>query len=142
MNRGIKQYANVSKTSGIESATPYQLITMLYDGALNSLSTAKGCLERKDFIGKGQHLGRAITIVGGLQNFLDMEKGGDIAKNLDMLYDYITRILFDATVQNDIKKVEEAINLIRTVKEGWDGIAEQVNRAPSVPGFSQAGVSV
>jgi len=131
MNRGVRHYANVAKSSAIESASPHQLIAMLFEGALTRLATARGCMERKDFAGKGEQLGRAISIVGGLQSFLDMEKGGDLAKNLDALYDYITRILFDASIKNDIGKVDEAVSLIRTIKEGWDGIADQVNTPAS-----------
>jgi len=127
MNRGINQYANISKSSSIESATPHQLIAMLFDGALSRLNVARGCMERRDFAGKGENLGKAITIISGLQNFLDMEKGGDLAKNLDALYDYIGRILLEASIRNEISKVDESINLIKTIKEGWDGISDKVN---------------
>ena len=127
-SKALKQYANVSKRTGVEDATPHQLIMMLYDGALESLMTAIGCIERKDFAGKGQALGKAITIVGGLQGFLDMEKGGDVAKNLDRLYDYIGVRLYDATLKNDVAIVNEVVGLLKTVREGWEGIRDEANR--------------
>lgn len=127
-SKALKQYANVSKSTGIEDANPHQLIMMLYEGALDSLMTAIGCIERKDFAGKGQSLGKAITIIGGLQGFLDMEKGGDVARNLDRLYDYMGVRLYDATIKNDVAIVHEVVGLLKTVKEGWDGIKEEAAR--------------
>lgn len=137
-SKALKQYANVSKRTGIEDATPHQLIMMLYDGALDALMTASGCMERKDFAGKGVSLGKAITIIGGLQGFLDMEKGGDVAKNLDRLYDYMGVRLYDATIKNDITIVNEVASLLKTVREGWEGIKDEANklhqtREPGVP---------
>jgi len=127
-SKALKQYATVSKRTGIEDATPHQLIMMLYDGALESLMTATGCIERKDFAGKGVALGKAITIIGGLQGFLDLEKGGDVAKNLDRLYDYMGVRLYDATMKNDVTIVNEVVGLLKTVREGWEGIKDEANR--------------
>lgn len=127
-SKALKQYANVSKRTGIEDATPHQLIMMLYDAALDNLMTAIGCIERKDFAGKGQTLGKAITIIGGLQGFLDLEKGGEVARNLDRLYDYMGVRLYDATLKNDIAAVNEVVGLLKTVREGWEGIKEEANR--------------
>ena len=124
-NKALKQYASLSKRTGVEDANPHQLILMLYDGALDNLMKAKGCMERKDFAGKGEALGKAITIIGGLQGFLDMEKGGDVAKNLDRLYEYMGVRLYDATLTNDIAIVDEVAGLLKTVKEGWEGIKDE-----------------
>ena len=127
-SKALKQYANVSKRTGIEDASPHQLILMLYDGALESLMTAIGCIVRKDFAGKGAALGKAISIIGGLQGFLDLEKGGDVALNLDRLYDYMGRRLYDATINNDIAIVNEVAGLVKTVREGWEGIRDEANQ--------------
>ncbi|PCJ37034.1 MAG: flagellar export chaperone FliS [Moraxellaceae bacterium] len=127
-SKAASQYAAVNKQTGVEGASPHQLIQMLYEGAIENLAKAKGCMERKDFAGKGQTLGRAINIVGGLQSFLDKEKGGELAENLDALYDYISRQLFEATMTNDIALVDEAIGLIKKVKEGWEGIKEEADQ--------------
>ncbi len=127
-SKALKQYANVSKRTGIEDATPHQLIMMLFDAALDNLMTAIGCIERKDFAGKGQTLGKAITIIGGLQGFLDLEKGGEVARNLDRLYDYMGVRLYDATLKNEISAVNEVVGLLKTVREGWEGIRDEANR--------------
>lgn len=125
MKKGAQQYAQMNKQTGIEGANPHQLIGMLYQGALDSLQQALGCIDRKDFEGRGRHLGRVITILGGLQSFLDHEKGGDISKNLDNLYEYMTVRLYDASREKTREPVEEVIKLMREVKDGWDGIAQQ-----------------
>lgn len=123
--RALNQYASVNKHTLVEGVNPHKLITLLYDGAIDNLVKAKGCIMRKDYATKGEVMGRAINIVGGLQGFLDMEKGGDVAKNLDALYDYMQRRLFDATRDNDVEIIDEVVNLIKDVREGWEGIRDE-----------------
>lgn len=125
MKKGAQQYAQMNKQTGIEGANPHQLIGMLYQGALDNLQQALGCIDRNDFEGRGRHLGRVITILGGLQGFLDHDKGGDISKNLDSLYEYMTVRLYDASREKTREPVEEVIKLVREIKGGWDGIAQQ-----------------
>lgn len=125
MNKGAQHYAQMTKQTGVEGANPHQLIGMLYQGALDNLQQAMGCIERMDFEGRGRHLGRVITILGGLQSFLDHEKGGEISKNLDSLYEYMTVRLYEASTNKTKEPVEEVIRLLKDVKEGWDGIARQ-----------------
>ena len=125
MNQALKQYDTVNKQTGVEGKNPHELILMLYDGALDNLVKAKGAIQRKDFAAKGETLGKAITIIGGLQGFLDMEKGGDMSKNLDALYDYCARQLYEATKDNNEELIDEVIRLIREVKSGWEGIKDE-----------------
>lgn len=128
MSKGAQQYAKVNRSTGVEDANPHQLIQMLYQGALDSLQQSLGFMERKDYEAKGRVIGRAISIVGGLQGFLDHEKGGEIARNLDSLYNYMTIKLYEATRENNPDKVREVIALLREIKAGWDGIAEEASR--------------
>ncbi|CBL46742.1 Flagellar protein [gamma proteobacterium HdN1] len=141
-NKALNQYANVGRRTAVEGATPHQLIMMLYDGVLESLMKATGCIQRKDFAAKGAAIGKAINIIGGLQSFLDMEKGGEVSANLDRLYDYMTRRLYDATVSNDIAIISEVANLIKTVREGWEGIREEANKIHEQNIAQQAQVKV
>jgi flagellar protein FliS len=127
MNRpGAKHYQQMSVQTRVADASPHQLITMMFDGLLGRLAMAKGFMDRRDYEGKSNCLGAAISIVGALQNALDLEQGGEVAANLDRLYLYITRRLFAAGVANDPLIVDEVCGLVRTIKEGWDGIKEQV----------------
>lgn len=122
-----QHYAKMNKRTGIEDANPHQLIMMLYQGALDSLQQAIGQIERRDFEGKGKLIGRAITIISGLQTFLDHEKGGEISMNLDRLYDYMVTRLYEATRDNDIAVINEVVGLLKEIKAGWDGIAQEAN---------------
>ena len=123
---GAKQYQQMNIQTSVANATPHQLITMLLDGLLGRLAQAKGHIDRSDYEGKSKCLGSAITIIGALQNTLDLEKGGEIAANLDRLYLYMTRRVFTAGVSNDVEIIDEVVSLVRTIKEGWDGIKDQI----------------
>ena len=126
---GAKQYQKMNVQTSLADASPHQLIAMLFDGLISRMAMAKGFIDRKDYEGKSRCLGSAITIIGALQNSLDMEKGGEIATNLDRLYLYMTRRVFAAGVANDTAIVDEVISLVKTVKEGWDGIKEEVRKS-------------
>lgn len=115
----LKQYQNVDVRASVETASPHELITMLFDGALTAMAKAKGAIERDDINERTTHLNKANDIVLGLKDFLDHEKGEDIAANLDLLYDYVVRALLQANRDNDADKVQEAMDLILQVKSGW-----------------------
>lgn len=123
--RAINQYQSVNTQSNVHDASPHQLIAMLLNGALTRLSTAKGCMERKDFAEKGVQLGKSMDIITGLQGSLDMDAGGDISANLDALYDYMIRKLSEASIQNDMAIVDEVIGLLMEIKMGWEGIPQE-----------------
>ncbi|QGX38292.1 flagellar export chaperone FliS [Permianibacter aggregans] len=125
MNTFAKQYQQVGTSSEIESADPHRLIQMLIDGAISRLVVAKAMMERRDLAKKGENVSMAISIIGGLQASLDMNKGGEIAASLSALYDYMNMKLAQANANNDPSGVDEVISLMRTIKEGWDGIREK-----------------
>lgn len=115
----LKQYKSVGLSTAVQTASPQQLITMLFDGALTALAKAKGSIERKDIQGRADQLNKASDIILGLKDFLDLEKGGDIAENLDALYDYIVRTISKANRENDAETVQEVMNLLLEIKSGW-----------------------
>jgi flagellar protein FliS len=71
---------------------------------------------------KGEMIGKAIGIVGGLRGVLNFEVGGDIATNLDALYEYMERRLLKANIDSDLTILDEVSGLIHDIKEGWDAI--------------------
>jgi flagellar protein FliS len=119
---GAKQYKTIGTQSGIENASPHRLIQMLIDGALERISIARGQMQRNEIATKGATIGSAISIIGGLQASLDKTKGGDIANNLDALYDYISNQLMLANKTNDVRLLDESTKLMTQIKTGWDGI--------------------
>jgi flagellar protein FliS len=121
-NRGVNQYANVHNESGLTDASPHLLIQLLMEGFLARINSAKGAMTRSDMELKGVYISRAIAIVGGLNETIDMEKGGEIADNLRKLYVYMGNRLLQASCENDEKKLDEVASLMREIKEGWDAI--------------------
>jgi flagellar protein FliS len=122
----LKQYRQLGIESEVSNASPHRLIQLLFEGALGRLAAAQGAIERGDIAAKGELLGKAISIVGGLRSSLDMS-AGELSERLDQLYEYINLKLLEASAQNDIEKVNEAIQLLKTVKSGWDEIGPQVS---------------
>lgn len=122
---GLQAYQRVNTQTSITDADPHKLIQLLYNGALERINMAKARMQAKDFEGKGRLITKAIEIVGGLRGFLDFEKGGDLAARLEALYDYMERTLFEANAKNDVAKLDEVADLLRSIKGGWDGIREE-----------------
>ena len=121
----VNQYKNVDNYTGVVDADPHKLIQMLLDGALGKLSVVKGLMERNDMAKKGEIIGQVMLIVGGLRSSLDMEAGGDIAVNLDNLYEYIGRRLLEANLMNDVGIIDEVVSLLREIKTAWDSIPQE-----------------
>lgn len=117
-----KQYQSVNLQSEVFDASPHRLIQMLLDGGLSRLAQARGALERNDLSLKGELIGKAIGIVAGLREALDFEQGGEIAANLDRLYDYMMVRLSEANRHNDASILVEVADLLREVKSAWDAI--------------------
>lgn len=127
-------YRQVNAHASVESASPHRLIEMLFDGLFQSLNAARGAIDRGDVEAKGQHIARAVRILQeGLVMGLDMEKGGEIAANLNLLYDYSVRQLTAANLKGDVSLVEEVINLLQPVAQSWKEIAPNRSGAGVTP---------
>lgn len=120
----LKQYRQLGIESEVSHATPHRLIQMLFEGALSKLAVAQGALERGDLAAKGESLSKAISIIGGLRSSLDLGTG-EIAENLDRLYEYMNVRLLEASLQKDAQKIAEVTQLLKTLKSGWDEITPQ-----------------
>ena len=121
--KALKLYNRVGVQTGIEDASPYRLIQMLIDGALTRIAKARSHMKKNEIEEKGLNIGMAISIIGGLRDSLDHEAGGDIADNLENLYEYMTYRLLEANSMNDYHMLEEVSGLLAEIKLAWDGIA-------------------
>ena len=122
-------YRQVSAHSGVENASPHQLIQMLFDGLFQSLNAARGAMERGEVEEKGRHISKSVRILQeGLVMGLDLEKGGELAANLKLLYDYSVAQLTKANVRNDEHLVEEVIKVLQPVAQGWKEIGPTANQ--------------
>jgi len=125
VRNGLDQYNRNAVRTGVDSASPHRLIQMLLEGALDKIAVAKGHMERAEIQPKGAQIGAAISILEGLKASLDKDKGGEIAQNLEDLYIYMERRLFEAHAANDPGLLDEVSDLLKQIKEAWDAIADQ-----------------
>lgn len=119
----INTYANIGIETSVSSADPHKLILLLYQGALLSISTAKNQILRKDIPAKGKSISQAITIIEeGLKASLDRSVGGDLARNLSDLYEYMIQRLLIANLKNDVSVLDEVSHLLSDLKGAWEQI--------------------
>ena len=95
------------------------LVQMLFDGLIEAIDEAHGVIEHVEIGDRNQAIARAQKIVFGLQLALDMEKGGDLAKELNDVYGYCIKRLIHAQAYNDVKALEEVRALITTISSAW-----------------------
>ena len=124
----LQQYQQVNAHAQVSEASPHRLIQMLQAGALDCIAQAQGAMSRGQTEMKGMLIGKAIDIIGGLREGLNLEAGGELAANYDRLYDYMARRLIEANRKNDVRILEEVAGLMRELKAGWDGIASQLTK--------------
>ncbi len=118
----LRQYQTVNTQSQIGDASPHRLIQMLMEGGMSRLAQAKGAMQHGQQAMKGEMIGKAIGIIGGLRESLDLQQGGEVAANLDRLYEYMVARLVEANIGNDVEMIDEVAGLLRNVKSGWDAI--------------------
>jgi len=126
-----KQYTNVH----ISTVDRGRLLLMLYDGCIKFLRHAKSGLETKDIPKFARFLSKAQAIISELMLTLDFERGGEIAKDLDRIYDFALFYLTEANLEKSPEKVQKVIELIETIASAYRDIIEGPNRIvdPAAP---------
>jgi flagellar secretion chaperone FliS len=114
----------------VRSSSPLELVVMLYDGALRAAAAACDALERRDIPARRAALSKAMAIIGELQSTLDMERGGDIAVELDRLYTWMTGQLVEATVKQQAGPILDVRRVLEILRDGWQQVA---TAKPAVP---------
>lgn len=141
-NAGAGAYARIGHESAAMSASPQQLITMLFDGAKTAITMARHHMANKDIAAKGAAISKAINIVeNGLKASLDPEAGGaegaELVANLAALYDYINERLLYANLRNDTALLDEADRLLESIGSAWREIdprqSGRASDAPAIP---------
>jgi flagellar protein FliS len=126
-SRAASAYHRVSIETGVASASPHQLVEMLFDALLTAVASARVALSKGDISTKGRQIGRAIRFIDeGLKPSLDLEKGGDLAANLNGLYGYCALRLTEANLKNDDVALADVMRVIETLADGWKKIGGQV----------------
>ncbi|MCL4410686.1 flagellar export chaperone FliS [Aliidiomarina haloalkalitolerans] len=128
--RGAAAYGRVSVESNVLSASPHQLISMLFDGAQSAIRAAKLHMANGNVEEKGKSIGKALDIVTmGLLAALDKEKGGELAERLESIYEYVATLLLKANARNDEKLLDEAAQLLNEIGSAWKEIGQQAAAA-------------
>jgi|TARA_Y100001938_G_scaffold11224_1_gene13975 flagellar protein FliS len=129
MNGKIRHYQREALKTRLASADPFEVTQMLMEGALESMKIAKINIENKDLENKSKFIAKATTIIDTLRLSLDYEAGGEISVNLSDLYRYMSERLLEASIGNDIAKIDEVIDLLSGIKGAWDKISESDRNA-------------
>ena len=116
--KGIGAYQEVA----IGTQSKGRLIVMLYDGAIKFLKLAVKELEAQNHAVKGQYISRAQDVINELNAVLDMEAGGEIARNLRRLYLFANRRLSEANAKRDPQMIREVITLMEELNQSWKAI--------------------
>ncbi len=119
---GIEHYAQVSAQETITTASPHRLVQMLMEGAIERINFAQAKIQQNNFSEKGRFITKAIDIINGLRGSLNFEKGGEIAEDFERLYEFMVRRLIEANRDNDSSGLAEVSNLLKEIKDAWDGV--------------------
>lgn len=126
----ITQYTNQYRQTQVMTSSRVQIVVLLYDAAIQSIELARVGIEANNPKDKGRFLGRAISIIGELNSVLDFEQGGEIARSLHRLYEYMLSELVTANARNDARRLEGPLRCLSTLREGWRELATQQQQQP------------
>ncbi len=112
---GIASYTE----NAVSTQTRGRLIVLLYEGAIKFLKQALAELEAGRFVEKDQYVNKAQAIISELNSSVDMEAGGQIAKNLRKLYNFMAVHLDEANMKRDPQRIREVTACLEDLKEGW-----------------------
>ena len=111
------------RQSNIMTADPKRLVLMCYEGAIGSLKQAKAKYESEEYEAKAKAVQRFQDIVNELLCALDFEKGGQIATNLQAIYDYAIRRVLQADMAKETTGFDEVIAMLEDLREAWEEIS-------------------
>lgn len=121
--RSANSYRTVGIETSVSQASPHQLVSLLFEALFQSLAAAKGAIFNVDIPAKGRAIGRAVRILEeGLKAGLDLERGGELAENLQNLYNFCIFKVTEANLRSDAGMIDEVIRLIQPVADGWTQI--------------------
>lgn len=119
--------ASAYKRVSLETSDPYQLVSMLFDGLLQSVGEARAALKRGDVSTKCAQVSRAVRLIEeGLKPGLDLNQGGDLAANLNGLYGFCVLRLTHANLRNDDAALLEVARVIEPLAQGWKQMGGKV----------------
>ncbi|WCE28981.1 flagellar export chaperone FliS [Vibrio sp. SCSIO 43137] len=131
MRGSLQAYKKVSVDSQLSAASPHKVIQMLMAGAIERLVQGKAAMEQGNIAVKGERLGKALDIIISLRSCLSMNDGGDVARNLDQLYEFMIAQVSIANAENKPEPIDDVIDIIREIKSAWDQIPNEYHNLTS-----------
>ncbi|EKO3778923.1 flagellar export chaperone FliS [Vibrio metschnikovii] len=122
MRGSLQAYKKVSVDSQLSAASPHKIVQMLMAGTIERLIQGKAAMQQGNIPVKGERLGKALDIIISLRGCLSMDDGGDIAKNLDQLYEFMITQITTANHKNEPQPLDDVIDILREIKSAWDQI--------------------
>ena len=133
--RAANAYQRINVETSMHTIDKHQLVSLLYEGLINAIATARGAMARGDVLGKCNAISKALRILEeGLSTALDRVDGGELAQNLGALYDYCLQRLIQANIRNDDAILEEVARLIEPIAQGWNEIKKPAAERPRASG--------
>ncbi len=129
---GNQSLAHRYREVAIKTASPLQLIVMLYDAAICSIQEAREQMSRRNIGARSRSVNKSIAIISELQSSLNLKAGGEIAASLNRLYDYMIRTIFRANMDQSTKPLIEIETLLENLRSAWVELAKQ-GQAPAPP---------
>lgn len=121
--RSASAYKRASIEASVDMADPHQLVNLLFEALQRAIGSAKLAIAAGDVPAKCKQIGDAVRILEeGLKDHLDLEKGGELAANLDALYAYCAARLVLANLKSDVVILDEVNALIAQIASGWKQI--------------------
>jgi len=120
--------ANQYKQTAVTTASRGQILLMLYEAAIRNCKKAIECIEKKDMAGKGMAIGKVHDIVNELTTSLDHNVAGNIASDLERLYNFMVEQLMKANLENTKEPIVQVQKLLETLLEGWRGAVAEYNK--------------
>lgn len=134
VRNAVDAYHHVGVDVSIRTASPHRLILLLFDGAIKAIGKAQFHLNTHNIAEKGLAITKAIAIIDeGLRLSLDVKAGGELAEDLNALYEYMCYRLFQANLNNDVQGLEEVTGLLVGLRGAWASIEKD----PIVAGMGE-----
>lgn len=119
-----QSYQAVDLGAQTAKASPLELVLILMNGLLDELARARAHIEHARFEAKANSLNRSVAMLNGLSSALDTDSGSEVVAQLAELYDYCARRIHEAGIRMDVALLDEAVRLLGTVREGWEGVSD------------------
>jgi flagellar protein FliS len=126
MSYGLGAY----KKTSVKTASKEQILLMLYQAAIKNCKKAIAAIENGNIPEKGEYVGKLQDIVIELNNSLDFEVGGDVARELSSLYDYILYSSTQANIKIDKEPLEGSLKVLITLYDGWAQAIKSLKSQP------------